>query len=232
MPKAVAINGSPRMEKGFTAMVLGAFIEGMTEAGSEVELFYASRLKVKPCSCGEVFCWGKKPGECFLKDDVQLLYPKLREADTLVLATPVYVPLPGRMQDVINRLCPLIKPRLEWYAGRTRARFRDDVQIRRIALVATGAWWERDNLDLVVRITQELAANASVLFAGAVLRPHAFVMKRKGELTEDGRAVLDAVRRAGRELATEGTMHAETLEAISRPLISEEDLRQRYNSLV
>jgi multimeric flavodoxin WrbA len=51
MTRAVAINGSPQMEKGNTALVLASFIQGMTEAGSEVELFYASRLKVEPCSC-------------------------------------------------------------------------------------------------------------------------------------------------------------------------------------
>ena len=34
MPHVVAINGSPRMEKGKTAMVLGPFLEGVMEAGT------------------------------------------------------------------------------------------------------------------------------------------------------------------------------------------------------
>ena len=71
MNKTVAINGSPRMEKGDTAMVLAPFIEGMIDAGSDVELFYASRLKVKPCTCGEMYCWYKRPGECCFKDAAQ-----------------------------------------------------------------------------------------------------------------------------------------------------------------
>ena len=33
MNKAVAINGSPRMAKGNTAMVLTPFVQGMTDAG-------------------------------------------------------------------------------------------------------------------------------------------------------------------------------------------------------
>jgi hypothetical protein len=80
-----------------------------------------------------------------------------------------------------------------------------------------------------VRIIEELAKDASVEFAGAVLRPHAFLMKEKEKLTKDGEAVLNAVKRVGYELIKEGRMNKETLEAISRPLISEEELRSRYN---
>jgi len=232
MSRAVAINGSPRMEKGYTAMVLTPFIQGMLDAGSDVELFYASRLKVKPCACGEMYCWYKKPGECCIKDDMQLLYPKLREADILILATPVYIPLPGGMQDIINRLCPLIKPFLEIREGRTRARFHEEVGIRKIVLVSTGGWREKGNFGTVVRIAEEFAGDASVEFAGAVLRPHAFLMKEEGQLTEEGEVVLNAARRAGYELVNDGVMSKETLEATSRPLISEDELRRIYNQML
>jgi multimeric flavodoxin WrbA len=218
MIRAVAINGSPQMEKGNTALVLASFIQGMTDAGSEVELLYASRLKVKPCSCGVMYCWNDGPGECCIQDDMQLLYPKLKAADVLILATPVYVPLPGDMQNVVNRLMPLIDPKLERRQGRTRARFHEDVDIRRIVLVATSGWREVENCDTVVRIVKELAEDASVEFAGAVLRPHSDAMKADDKITEDGAAVLDAVRRAGNELVGQGRMSQETLKMISRPL--------------
>lgn len=232
MSRAVAINGSPQMEKGYTAMVLDPFIQGMLDAGSDVEAFYASRLKVKPCACGEMYCWYKKPGECCIKDDMQLLYPKLREADILILATPVYIPLPGEMQDIINRLCPLMKPFLETREGRTRARFHEEVGIQKIVLVSTSGWWEKGNFGTVVRIAEELAEDASVEFAGAVLRPHAFLMKEEGRLTEEGEAVLNAARRAGYELVNDGVMSEETLEAIGRPLIAEDKLRRIYNQML
>ena len=50
-----------------------------------------------------------------------------------------------------------------------------------------------------------------------------------GEVTEEGEAVLDEVRRAGHELIKEGMMSQKTLEAISRPLIPEDELRRIYN---
>jgi multimeric flavodoxin WrbA len=170
LTKVVAINGSAKMEKGNTARVLAPFLDGMREAGASVELFYAKRLKVKPCM-GEFYCWNEKPGVCYQEDDMQMLYPKLREADILVLATPVYIPLPGEMQNLINRLCPLIEPILVWRDGRTRARFHDNVNIRKIVLVSTCGWWEMGNFGTVLRIAEEIAKDVSVEFAGAILRP-------------------------------------------------------------
>ena len=232
MIKAVAINGSPRKDKGNTAMILTPFIQGLTDAGAEVELFYASRLKIKPCACGSMQCWYDTPGECCINDDMQMLYPKLRAADILVLATPVYIPLPGAMQIVINRLVPLVEPYLENRQGRTRARFHKDVKIQKIILVSTGGWWEKENFGTVVRIVEELAEGASVEFGGAVLRPHAFMMKLDGAVTQDGETVLNAVRRAGNDLVSYGEMDHVTLEIISQPLISEEELIHKYNQIL
>ena len=226
MRKVVAINGSPRLEKGNTYVLLTPFLQGMTDAGADVGLFYASRLDVEPCT-GEFHCWYEKPGECYIQDDMQDLYPRLRAAEVLVLATPVYVPLPGEMQNVINRLVALMDPVLEIRQGRTRARFHADVKISKIVLVSTGGWWEMGNFGTVVRIAEEMAEDFGVEFAGAVLRPHAYLMKEDGELTEAGRAVQEAARQAGYELLKEGRMKQETLEAVSRPLISQEEWMSR-----
>jgi multimeric flavodoxin WrbA len=222
MMKALAVNGSPRMDKGNTGTILTPFLDGMREAGTEVEALNTGNLKLKPCSCGELYCWYKKPGECCVRDDMDQVYPKLKATDTLVLATPVYVPLPGRMQDFLNRLCALLDPRLETRAGRTRARFRQGVAIRRIALVAVCGWWEKENMDTVVRIAEELAADANIAFAGAVLRPHVDMM-HVGAFAAAAGEVIAAVRKAGSELAGTGRMNPETLSAVSRPLISRED---------
>jgi multimeric flavodoxin WrbA len=232
MVKVLAINGSPRKGKGNTAMILKPFIQGVTEAGAEVELFYASKLKIKPCSCGNMHCWYNSPGNCCIDDEMQLLYPKLKEADILIIATPVYIPLPGAMQNVINRLCPLVEPHLEFRQNRTRARFRRDVNIKKIVLVSTGGWWEKENMDTVVRIVKELAEDSSVEFGGAILRPHAFAMKEDGQLTKAGEEIMEELRIIGNELVNHGAMNHGSIELISRPLISEEELRLWYNQAV
>lgn len=216
MTKVVAINGSPKMEKGRTAKILTPFLEGMEKAGAVIELFYARRLNVKPCD-GEFHCWRKTPGQCHIDDSMQLLYPKLREADILVLATPVYVPLPGEMQNLINRIVPLMDPILRQQNGRTRARFRDDVKISKFVLVSSCGWWEMGNFGTVLRIVEELAKDVNVEFAGALLRPHA---GRMLEYPEKSAEIFEAARQAGYELVKEGRMPKSLLEIICQPLTS------------
>lgn len=218
MTKVVAINGSPSTGKGNTARILNPFIEGMKEAGASVDLFYTKRLKIKPCT-GTFYCWDKKPGQCIQQDDMQTLYPLLWQADILVLATPVYIPLPGEMQNFMNRLCPLIDPELEIKKGRTRARFRNDVKISRIALVSSSGWWEIGNFGTVLRIAKELAKDANVEFAGALLRPHANLLGRE---PEKAKIIYDACRQAGFQLVKSGKIPEKLAKTVSKPLISEE----------
>jgi multimeric flavodoxin WrbA len=229
--KVFAINGSPRKGKGHTGMLLKAFIAGLRDGGAEAEVYYTKDLKPKPCT-GEMRCWWETPGECYIKDDMQKVYPKLREADILIMATPVYIPLPGEMQIFVNRLCPLMKPLLETREGRTRGRLHDDVKLCKVLLISTGGWWEKENFDTVVHIAREFTENCSIEFVGAMLRPHAFLMRRKGEVTGHGAKIIQAVERAGKDFVKDGQLGAKILETISRPLISRDELLQRYNRLL
>jgi len=219
MVTAIAINGSPRMERGNTALLLNSFVEGMENSGAKVEVLYASKLKVQPCACGRLLCWNELDGECCIQDSMQEVYPKLKQADILVLATPMYIPLPGEMQNMMNRLVPLMAPDLAMKDGRTRVRMRDDVRINKVVLVGVSGWWEMENLDTLVRIVKEFAADASVEFAGALLRPHSYTMRSDGGINAKGQAVLDAAKRAGVELATYGKMNKETLKLVSQSLV-------------
>jgi len=112
------------------------------------------------------------------------------------------------------------------------SRFHEDVKIQKIALVSTGGWWELENFDTVVRIVRELAEAAGVKFAGAGLRPHAFLLRQNDKVTEEGKAVLNAVKKAGYEFVTQGKMRKEIFEAISHPLIPREELTAKYNNIM
>ena len=226
MTHIVAVNGSPSAEKGNTATLLDAFLGGVKEAGATVELFYTKRLAIKPCG-GDLSCWYKAPGECVIQDDMQTLYSRLREADILILATPVYIPLPGKFQIFLNRLCPLLAPELVTVDGRTRGVFHEDVKINKVVLVSTGGWWELGNFDTVVRIAEELARDASVEFAGAILRPHASLMQH---VPVKKKEILHAAKTAGMQLIKDGAFSSNLLQTISQPLIAQEDLRKRYNA--
>jgi multimeric flavodoxin WrbA len=219
------INGSARINKGHTAFVLTPFINGMEKAGANVELLYSKKQKIRPC-VGDFKCWGETIGKCFIEDDMQRIYPKLRETDILVLAIPVYIPLPGMMQNFINRLCPLIEPLLEYKNGRTRAKFHDNVKISKIIGVITGGWWEIENLNVVLQILEEIALNTSTELTGIILRPHAYALR---EETEKNQSILSTLETMGEKLIREGKLDKVDLEYVSQPLVNKEDYITTWN---
>ena len=121
---------------------------------------------------------------------------------------------------------PICEPILKFREGRTRIKFHDDVKVSQIVLVSAGAWWELGNLDTVVRIAKELAEDVSVEFAGAILRPHAFLLK---EYEDQAELIHDALKTAGNQLIIDGGISPNLFDIISKPLISEEALREMYN---
>ena len=229
MTTIVLINGSPRLDKGNTAFVLAPFQESLEQHGAEVQHLHTSKIKPRPCNCGRFICWYRSPGECIHKDAMVDVYPLLKTADILVLATPVYIPLPGDFQNFINRLCPFIHPEIAFREGRTRAQFREDVHIQTIALLVTTGWWERENADTVIRIAEELAAVAGVKFGGAMVRPHAHELQRENIISKDQQSVIEALKSAAVDLLTEGSINPRTLDAISLPLVSREDFINNWN---
>ena len=227
--KVVAINGSPNMDKGNTALVLGPFLEGMTEAGADVELFYTKKLQIKPCQ-GEFNCWLKTPGECFQPDDMQMLLPKLAAADVLVLATPVYVDgVTGPMKSLLDRIVPMALPFFELRNGHCRHPARDGTSISKLVLVANCSFWEMDNFDPLLVHMKAVSKNMGAEFAGALLRPHGPVLAvaaARGMPTDD---IFAAAKDAGRQLVEAGTMSADTLRAVSRELLPLEMYVQMVN---
>ena len=227
--KVLAINSSPNMGKGNTAVILNPFLDGMREAGAEVELFYTKKLKIKPCQ-GEFNCWVKTPGQCFQRDDMDMLRPKMGEADVWVLATPLYVDgMTGPMKNLIDRIIPGAQPFVELRDDHIRHPGRGESKPRQMVLVSNCGFWEMDNFDALVVHVKAICKNANMEFAGALLRPHGGALKPMleiGGLVED---VIEAARDAGRELVSSGKISPETLSTVGRELMPREDYIQRLN---
>ena len=227
--KVLAINSSPKMEKGNTALILSPFLEGMREAGARVELFYTRKLGINPCQ-GCFNCWIKTPGECYQKDDMQMLYPKIREADIMVFATPVYVDgVNGQMKNMIDRMLPRVKPFFELRDGHCRHPLREGTKSHKVVLVSNCGLWELDNFDPLLVHIKAFCKNASSEFAGALLRPHGEGMSFMMEMGMPLDDIFDAAKEAGRQLVEAGEMSAETLSIISRELMPIEMYVQSVN---
>ena len=217
--KVVAINSSPNMGEGNTALVLAPFLEGMREMGAEVELFYTKKLKINPCQ-GEFNCWLKTPGKCFQKDDMQMLLPQIAEADVLVLATPVYVDgITGPMKNLLDRIIPLAQPFFELRDGHCRHPGRDTNKDNQLVLVSNCGFWEMDNFNPLIVHMQAVSKNIGSEFAGALLRPHGPALKGMMEMGGPVDDIFKAAKAAGRQLVEDGEMSDETLKVVSRELL-------------
>ena len=209
--KVLAINGSPHMVEGNTAMILNPFLEGMKEAGADVDLFYTQKLKIGPCN-GDMSCWFVNPGTCGQKDDMQMLLPKFKEADVIVWASPVYYSgVTGPLKNLMDRQLPL---HIEGELGSKR---------QKIVLVSTCGAWEVSMFDPLLQQMKALYSRpeGSSDFAGALLRPMADGMKEmiKAGETRLVEGVFRAAKEAGRQLAKEGKISEELQKEVAKELM-------------
>ena len=84
--KILGLSFSPRPQ-GNTDVLLNEVLNGARQEGAEVELLRACDKEIRPCD-GCRACW--ETGECHIKDGMQEIYPKLLEADGIVLGAPIY----------------------------------------------------------------------------------------------------------------------------------------------
>lgn len=228
--KVLAINSSPRKGKGNTALILDPFLEGMKEAGAEVELYYTNDLKINPCQ-GDLSCWLRTPGKCIHKDDMVWLAPKIGEADILVLASPVYCDgITGPLKTLIDRFVPAAEPFFEIRSGHIRHPPRQkENRNRKMVLVSNCGFWEMDNFDPMLVHLKAFSKNAGTEFAGALLRPHGPALRSMIEMGAPVNDVLEAAKDAGRQLSRDGSMSSETLSIVSRELLPMDTFIQIVN---
>jgi multimeric flavodoxin WrbA len=220
------------MDKGNTAMILNPFLEGMKEAGAEVELFYTSKLNIHPCT-GEFNCWLKTPGKCLHNDDMNILYPKFVEADVVVFATPLYADgFNGPMKNLIDRTVPLIDPFFELRDNHCRHPRRGEAKVRKFVLVSNCGLWEKDNFDPLLAHMKAFCKNASAEFAGALLRPHGEAMPGMLEMGVPIGDIFEAAKEAGCQLITGQKISPETLDIVSRDLLPRDMYIQMLNQFI
>ncbi len=86
--KVVIVMGSPR-KNGNSITLAQRVAKGAEAVGAEVESFYIHEMDIKPCDDCDI-CLEDSSKDCIIDDDMQNLYPKLRQADALVIASPIY----------------------------------------------------------------------------------------------------------------------------------------------
>ena len=115
------LSGSPR-KGGNTELLAEAFAKGAS-AQHHVEIVSVRDYNVNPClGCNACF---KSNGICAQKDDMDIIYEKVSQADMLVIASPVYFyGISAQLKAVIDRFHNPI---------------RDTFHIKKMALLLVGA---------------------------------------------------------------------------------------------
>jgi NAD(P)H-dependent FMN reductase len=98
--KVIGLLGSP-LSDGNTAKLLDRALKGAEDAGCIVEKILVTTLDFQACE-EMLFC--KDHDTCIIDDDMQQLYPKFKEMDSLIIATPVMtMGIPGKLKSMMDR---------------------------------------------------------------------------------------------------------------------------------
>lgn len=122
MSNIVILVGSMR-KNGNTDLLAQAFAEGARKNNS-VEIVSVADYKVNPCiGCNS--CFAREGNKCFQNDDMDRVYDKLRVADIVVVASPVYFyGVSAELKAVIDRL---------------HTPMRNEFSVKKLALLLVGA---------------------------------------------------------------------------------------------
>lgn len=112
----LVLNGSPRSH-GSTKCMVEAFREGAASAGHQVDVIDVCDMDISGCRACE-YCHTKGHGACVQEDGMQKVYPLLKEAEMLVLASPIYYHgISGQLKCAVDRFYsaayPTKPPRLK-----------------------------------------------------------------------------------------------------------------------
>ena len=88
LKRVLIVTASPRKNSNGTILALKA-AEGVRSAGGEADVAPIGNLKIAPCNACDA-CRATPEAGCVINDDMQPLYQRIKDAQGIVFATPVY----------------------------------------------------------------------------------------------------------------------------------------------
>jgi len=211
--KVVAVCSSPRGGKGgdrsLTEKFLNAFLEGL--APEDFKIFYPHDMKMAFCT-GCYTCWLRTPGICAINDDMTEANAALREADLIILATPVYVDgMSAQLKTFLDRsICSFDALIIADQEGHLRHKLLNEKK-RQALLISTCGFPEMDNFDPLRAHFAAICRNCFWDNAGEILIPASAL----GSMPGGYEAELTAVKEAGKEFAAEEKISDQTRQKVT-----------------
>lgn len=108
MKKIACVLGSPRTN-GNSSTIAKSILATAEKLGAQSQIFELNKLNYKGCAA----CMGCKTGseECVTKDDMILILEAVRDADALIITSPIYCGyITGQMKCCLDRFFSFLKP--------------------------------------------------------------------------------------------------------------------------
>jgi multimeric flavodoxin WrbA len=84
--KIIAFHGSPRVD-GNSHILLKEVLKAIDKSQHKIQLFRLNEMNIRPCqNCGGC----EETGICVVKDDMGEVYDAIREADRVIVASPIF----------------------------------------------------------------------------------------------------------------------------------------------
>ena len=212
--KVLALNSSPRSAgESKTELMLNHLVKGMQEAGADVEIVHLRKKKINHC-IGCFTCWTRTPGCCLHKDDMSNeLYPKWRESDLVIYASPLYhFTVNAEMKAFIERTLPSIQPFFEDRRDQTTHPLR--FKPPSIVLLSVAGFPENSVFDLL-STWANFVFNRSLV--AEIYRPGAEYLTVPA-FEEKAKNILAAVEEAGGEMVKTLKVDPATTARIMQPI--------------
>lgn len=219
--KVLAVNSSARAgSESKTEIMLNALVDGMREAGAEVEIVNLKDKKVRVC-VGCYTCWTKTPGKCIHQDDMSKeLFPKWIGSDLCIYATPLFHhTVNATMKTFIERTLPMVEPYLIKEDDRWSHPLRYE-KLPGVVVLSVAGFPEMSAFDGLQHYTNYLFGHFKGWLWGEIYRPGAEVLPFAGQKRDD---ILEATRQGGRELVERKTILPETKDLIEQPISDDMD---------
>ncbi len=227
----LALNSSPRRERGATDKVLQAFLEGARLEGTSTETIYLQGRDIRPCS-GCFSCWVKTPSKCVQDDETEDLLSKIQGADLLVYATPLYdFTMTATIKALIERMLPLLEPYLaEGPDGNTIHKPRSG-RTQPSTLISVCGYPEISNFDSLRATFRRVCRPPYNPLVAEILRTMSTAMLSKefSFLSERVDEYLSHVKKAGREVISNGSIFPTTQAKLEEDLMPPELYRKGVN---
>ena len=105
MTKKVLVISSTLRKNGNSEILAQEFAKGVNESGNEAEFVSLRDKEIKFCK-GCLAC--QKLGSCVIKDDSNEIVEKMKNADIIVFASPIYYyEMSGQLKTLLDRANPL-----------------------------------------------------------------------------------------------------------------------------